>query len=168
MEMSDIRSIDLNLLVAFDAMFDERSVSRAAEKVGANPTHGQRHAEPVAQFIRRPALCPHSARCLADAQGRIPRRAREVTARGVRGALVEPETFHPATAEMTFSISVNGAIRVGDTIHQSDEEPRAENRSRERVVGFSAADEIEKLDRLKKAGSITDAEFARLRAKLVQ
>jgi uncharacterized membrane protein YcjF (UPF0283 family) len=37
-----------------------------------------------------------------------------------------------------------------------------------RVVGFSAADEIEKLDRLKKAGSITDAEFGRLRAKLVQ
>src|SRR6478672_6558429 len=36
-----------------------------------------------------------------------------------------------------------------------------------RVVGFSAADEIEKLDRLKKAGSISDAEFARLRAKLV-
>jgi hypothetical protein len=36
-----------------------------------------------------------------------------------------------------------------------------------RVVGFSAADEIEKLDRLKKAGSITDQEFARLRAKLV-
>jgi Tfp pilus assembly protein PilO len=37
-----------------------------------------------------------------------------------------------------------------------------------RVVGFSAADEIEKLDRLRKAGSITDAEFARLRTKLVQ
>ena len=37
-----------------------------------------------------------------------------------------------------------------------------------RVVGFSAADEIEKLDRLKKAGSISDAEFARLRARLVQ
>jgi hypothetical protein len=36
-----------------------------------------------------------------------------------------------------------------------------------RVVGFSAADEIEKLDRLKKAGSISDTEFARLRAKLV-
>jgi Phospholipase_D-nuclease N-terminal len=35
------------------------------------------------------------------------------------------------------------------------------------VVGFSAADEIEKLEQLKKAGSITDAEFARLRARLV-
>jgi Phospholipase_D-nuclease N-terminal len=37
-----------------------------------------------------------------------------------------------------------------------------------RAVGFSAADEIEKLDRLKKAGSISDAEFTRLRTKLVQ
>jgi phospholipase D-like protein/putative oligomerization/nucleic acid binding protein len=37
-----------------------------------------------------------------------------------------------------------------------------------RVVGFSAADEIEKLTRLKASGSITNEEFARLRAKLVQ
>jgi Short C-terminal domain len=37
-----------------------------------------------------------------------------------------------------------------------------------RVVGFSAADEIEKLDRLKKAGSISDAEFTRLRTQLLQ
>ena len=36
-----------------------------------------------------------------------------------------------------------------------------------RVVGCSVADEITKLDQLKKAGSITDAEFQRLRAKLV-
>ena len=36
------------------------------------------------------------------------------------------------------------------------------------IVGLSAADEIEKLDRLKKAGTITDSEFSRLRAKLVQ
>jgi hypothetical protein len=36
------------------------------------------------------------------------------------------------------------------------------------VVGFSAADEIAKLDRLKQSGSITNDEFARLRAKLVQ
>ena len=36
------------------------------------------------------------------------------------------------------------------------------------VVGFSVADEIQKLDGLKRAGSISDAEFARLRARLVQ
>ena len=37
-----------------------------------------------------------------------------------------------------------------------------------RVVGFSVADEIEKLNKLKLAGSISDVEFTRLRAKLVQ
>lgn len=37
-----------------------------------------------------------------------------------------------------------------------------------RVVGFSVSDEIEKLSRLKQEGSISDAEFARLRARLVQ
>src|SRR5262244_3489203 len=36
-----------------------------------------------------------------------------------------------------------------------------------RVVGFSVADEIQKLDGLKKAGSISDAEFTRLRTRLV-
>jgi hypothetical protein len=36
-----------------------------------------------------------------------------------------------------------------------------------RVVGPSVANGIEKLDQLKKSGSITDQEFARLRAKLV-
>jgi Phospholipase_D-nuclease N-terminal len=37
-----------------------------------------------------------------------------------------------------------------------------------RVVGFSPADEIAKLDQLKKSGSITTEEYGRLRAKLVQ
>jgi hypothetical protein len=37
-----------------------------------------------------------------------------------------------------------------------------------RVVGFSAADEIQKLDGLKRSGSITEDEFRHLRAKLVQ
>jgi len=35
------------------------------------------------------------------------------------------------------------------------------------IVGYSAADEIEKLDRLKAAGSITEQEYARLRAKAI-
>jgi hypothetical protein len=52
------------------------------------------------------------------------------------------------------------AERSGQQAQQAREELQ-------RVVGFSVADEIEKLDRLKKAGSITDQEFARLRAKLV-
>ena len=44
--------------------------------------------------------------------------------------------------------------------HQARDELR-------RVVGYSVADEIEKLNRLKQAGSISDAEYTQLRAKLV-
>ncbi len=35
------------------------------------------------------------------------------------------------------------------------------------IVGYSPADEIEKLDRLKAAGSISQEEYARLRAKAI-
>jgi len=48
---------------------------------------------------------------------------------------------------------------------QQTRQARDELRS---AIGFSVADEIEKLGRLKQAGSISDAEFARLRARLVQ
>ena len=37
-----------------------------------------------------------------------------------------------------------------------------------RIAGFSVADEIDKLDKLRKSGSITGEEFTRLPAKLVQ
>jgi Phospholipase_D-nuclease N-terminal/Short C-terminal domain len=53
---------------------------------------------------------------------------------------------------------------MGERSLQQAEQARDELR---RAVGFSAADEIEKLDRLKKAGSISDAEFTRMRARLV-
>jgi hypothetical protein len=36
------------------------------------------------------------------------------------------------------------------------------------VVGYSVADEIEKLERLKNAGTITNDEYSRLRARVVQ
>lgn len=36
------------------------------------------------------------------------------------------------------------------------------------IVGFSAADELEKLNRLKQNGAISDDEYQRLRAKVIQ
>ena len=36
------------------------------------------------------------------------------------------------------------------------------------VVGFSAADEIEKLERLKNSSTISNEEYQRLRARIVQ
>lgn len=53
------------------------------------------------------------------------------------------------------------AERADQQAQQTQDEVR-------RVVGFSVADEIKKLDELKKSGSITDQEYARLRGRLVQ
>jgi hypothetical protein len=53
---------------------------------------------------------------------------------------------------------------MADRTVQQTQQARDELR---RVVGFGIADEIEKLDRLKKSGSVTADEYARLRAKLV-
>jgi hypothetical protein len=53
------------------------------------------------------------------------------------------------------------AERSSQQVQQTRDELR-------RVVGFSVADEIKKLEGLKKSGAITEEEFARLRGKLVQ
>ena len=62
-----------------------------------------------------------------------------------------------------FAYMITQATGMAERSSQQAQQTREELR---KVVGFSVADEIEKLDRLKKSGSITDQEFARLRAKL--
>jgi hypothetical protein len=64
-----------------------------------------------------------------------------------------------------FAYLITQARGMAERSSQQAQQAREELR---RVVGFSVADEIEKLDRLKKSASITDQEFTRLRAKLVQ
>jgi hypothetical protein len=53
---------------------------------------------------------------------------------------------------------------MADRSSQRTQQARDEFR---RVIGFSVADEIEKLEKLRNSGSITNDEFTRLRAKLV-
>jgi hypothetical protein len=64
-----------------------------------------------------------------------------------------------------FAYLISQSRGMAERNSQQAQQAREEFR---RVVGFSAADEIEKLDRLKNSGSISGEEFARLRAKLVQ
>jgi hypothetical protein len=54
---------------------------------------------------------------------------------------------------------------MGERDVQRAQQAREELRN---VVGFSVADELGKLDRLKQAGSISADEFTRLRTRLVQ
>ena len=69
----------------------------------------------------------------------------------------------PYIGVFAYLISQGGGMaeRNAQQVQQTRDELR-------RVVGFSPADEIAKLDQLKKSGSITGEEYGRLRAKLVQ
>jgi hypothetical protein len=53
------------------------------------------------------------------------------------------------------------AERSGQRAQQAREELR-------HIVGYSAADELEKLERLKNAGTISTEEYSRLRARVLQ
>jgi hypothetical protein len=69
----------------------------------------------------------------------------------------------PYIGVFAYLISQGGGMaeRNAQQVQQTRDELR-------RAVGFSPADEIAKLDELKKSGSITTEEYGRLRAKLVQ
>lgn len=55
----------------------------------------------------------------------------------------------------------------GGMADRNAQQAQAAREELRRVVGFSVADEITKLDQLKKSGSITEEEFQQLRTRLV-
>lgn len=104
--MTDIRRIDFNLLVAFDAMFDELSVSRAAQRLAlTQPT--------VSGILNRLRELFGDPLFVRGQRGMLPTPRAEALALPVKSliedarSLIEPARFDPASAEMTFSITVN-------------------------------------------------------------
>jgi DNA-binding transcriptional LysR family regulator len=103
----NLRSLDLNLLVIFDAVMQERSVTKAAARLNmaqsalSHALIRLRHALNDELFIRTP-------------EGMAPTPQAEILAEGVHAALQElratldrAEPFDPATAERRFAIAVN-------------------------------------------------------------
>jgi len=108
--MRDIRKIDLNLLVALEALLDERSVTRAADRLAlTQPTVSAMLArlrklfgDPLFVRTQRGILPTPRAAALAPILKQWLAEAR---------ALVADERFEPATAELTASLSANDYIQ---------------------------------------------------------
>jgi hypothetical protein len=64
-----------------------------------------------------------------------------------------------------FAYILTQSAGMADRREEQDRQARDKLRQ---VVGFSVSDEIEKLNRLKASGTISDLEYGRLRARLVQ
>src|SRR5262245_59728829 len=104
--MSDIKKIDLNLLVVLDALLEERNVTRAAARLGyTQPTISgmlrrlrDLYDDPLFVRTQRGLLPTPRAQSLA-----IP--LKQLLADSHR--LIVREAFEPATAEVTFAVSSN-------------------------------------------------------------
>ena len=111
MRAMNLRAIDLNLLVVFDAVMQERNVTRAAGRVGLSQpamSHALgrlRHALHDELFVRTP-------------QGMAPTPRAELLAEPLRNALqevrlaLEPMEFDPATSDRTCRITVNNYAAI--------------------------------------------------------
>lgn len=101
----DIKTIDLNLLIAFDAMVKHRSVTRAAEAVGLS--------QPAmsAAVSRLRALFDDPLFVRAGAQMRATTRALELSApvhdviTMIESSILQTKRFDPAASTRTFSIA---------------------------------------------------------------
>jgi len=108
MEMHRVnwRAFDLNLLVVFDGLIQERSVTRAGRKLGMSQP-ALSHALNRLRYLLKDQLF------IRTPQGMVPTPRAEQLALPLRQALadmqraLEPEAFVPAEASRRFSIAVN-------------------------------------------------------------
>jgi DNA-binding transcriptional LysR family regulator len=98
----NLSALDLNLLVAFDALMQERSVTRAARRVGLTQSAMSNALRRIRDMVDDEVL-------VRDGRGMRPTpRALELEApvraalRSIEAALVPEPPFDPATAEQTF------------------------------------------------------------------
>src|ERR1700692_4156902 len=104
-------AFDLNLLIVFDAVMQERSVTRAGDRIGlsqpamSHALNRLRHMLKDELFVRTP-------------QGMVPTPRAELLAQPLRNALsemqlaLEPAAFDPAAADRRFTLAVNNYAAV--------------------------------------------------------
>jgi DNA-binding transcriptional LysR family regulator len=105
------RAFDLNLLVVFDGLMQERSVTRAGRKLGMSQP-ALSHALNRLRYLLKDQLF------IRTPQGMVPTPRAEQLALPLRQALadmqraLEPEAFVPAEASRRFSIAVNNYAAI--------------------------------------------------------
>lgn len=162
--------LDLNLLVAFDALLAEGSVTRAAERVGVGQSamsHALGRLRRLLKdelFVRAPEGMKPTPRALALAE---PTR---VTLSAIQEMLLHGEDFDPAEAERTFLLGMPDSIEVvllpRLLAHLEAEAPGI----RLRVRAIDRFDVLEQLDRdrlhLGIAGLLTEGAVHHKRRRL--
>lgn len=100
----DLRTVDLNVLVAFDALLETRSVTRAAERLGVTQSAMSHTLRKLRELFGDPLL-------VRGRGGMVPTPRGQALTAPIRGglaslsrALQTPDAFDPATSTRTFKL----------------------------------------------------------------
>lgn len=112
MRLSRLRSIDVNLLVALDALLDERSVTRAAERMGVSQSAMSRTLARLRELVGDPLLVRNvnemeRTPVAEDLCGPL----REALGR-LDALVTEREAFDPASSTRSFRLELTDHVAV--------------------------------------------------------
>ncbi len=119
----ELRKLDLNLLVVFDAIASERSVTKAAERLHLSQPAVSHALERLRGVLRDELFVPTKA-------GMMPTARAEQLAPTVHkamedlGSAIEGEVFHPRNSSRRFGIAVNNyaaIVLVAPILHAAQE-----------------------------------------------
>jgi DNA-binding transcriptional LysR family regulator len=106
----DLRRIDLNLLVAFDVLMEERSVTRAASRLGRTQSAVSHALSRLRAQVSDPLLIKQGGRMIASPFAeRLIEDVRPIL-RSIQRALVPASPFDPATTTRTFRVGIPDGV----------------------------------------------------------
>jgi DNA-binding transcriptional LysR family regulator len=97
MRQVDLRKVDLNLLVALDALLEEKNVTRAGDRLGMSQPAASRALGRLRRLCADPLLVDGPGGYVLSARAEDLRPALRGTIAGI-GELLEPDPFDPAAA----------------------------------------------------------------------
>ncbi len=108
----DLRRIDLNLLVAFDALMAERSVTRAAQRLSIGQSAMSSTLARLRRLFDDPILIREGRGLMATPLAEALAEPVAELLAGIEGLLSHRDTFDPATAQRTFSIIASDYVTM--------------------------------------------------------
>ena len=106
MKEIDLRRIDLNLLVVFEVLMRERSVTRAADRLGRTQSAVSHALARLREQVGDPLLVKHAGGMRASPFAeQLAEQVRPIL-RSIQRVLVPPQAFDPATSRRVFRVAL--------------------------------------------------------------
>jgi DNA-binding transcriptional LysR family regulator len=107
----DTRKLDLNLLVALEALLAERNVTRAARRLNLSQPALSAQLNRLRDIFGDPLLLPAQRGMIATARALELQEPLHRALEQVRGVVAEQASFDPATADMTFALAASDYVQ---------------------------------------------------------